>query len=516
MTGLAERRSAALFRGLPLGRLPSADAEALLRQSRVDPARRRTDLPLRAGPPALAATRGVRLQNRPDVNIEAVTVQAIVEELTELYLDVLDPMTRRGARRRGRGSAADGVAARGDAARRRAAGRVRPPVAPAVRASSATTACSSTTRSARRSPRISGRGSGPVAAVPRRRLAAAPRRGRAGVVPGDLALHGRPAVHPPEPDRARGVLPEHRAPLFAGARHAGRRRRDRRDRGALGAGRVRRGPRGLVAARARTAFRVMRDRSGSVVGLPHPGRARSAEPRAARRRPASRDAAGTTCAATRSRAGSASCSTGAGWRATSARRRRRCRPPAGSTSRAGSWSCGPTSGASTRWSGTSRRSGRWSRRSASWRCRASRPSSTAMPYYAAVLDFGPSSIDGWLSVLIAAELLVGEDGDPRPRRAPARPRRAAGRPDGDRVRADVVPLPATRPARRPGDAAARGLGQRLRRRQQRHRGARRLAPAQARRPIGARSRPCAGPGTGSCPPPRADPGTVRAGQATGQ
>ena len=31
------------------------------------------------------------------------------------------------------------------------------------------------------------------------------------------------------------------------------------------------------------------------------------------------------------------------------------------------------------------------------------------PYYAAVLDFGPSSIDGWLSVLIAAELLVGEE-----------------------------------------------------------------------------------------------------------
>ena len=35
------------------------------------------------------------LQNRPDVSIEAITVQAIVEELTELYLDVLDPMTRR-------------------------------------------------------------------------------------------------------------------------------------------------------------------------------------------------------------------------------------------------------------------------------------------------------------------------------------------------------------------------------------------------------------------------------------
>jgi hypothetical protein len=32
-----------------------------------------------------------------------------------------------------------------------------------------------------------------------------------------------------------------------------------------------------------------------------------------------------------------------------------------------------------------------------------------VPYYAAVLDFGPSSIDGWLSALIAAELRIDED-----------------------------------------------------------------------------------------------------------
>jgi hypothetical protein len=32
-----------------------------------------------------------------------------------------------------------------------------------------------------------------------------------------------------------------------------------------------------------------------------------------------------------------------------------------------------------------------------------------MPYYAAVLDFGPSSIDGWLSALVAAELRIDED-----------------------------------------------------------------------------------------------------------
>jgi DNA-binding response OmpR family regulator len=30
-------------------------------------------------------------------------------------------------------------------------------------------------------------------------------------------------------------------------------------------------------------------------------------------------------------------------------------------------------------------------------------------YYAALLDFGPSSIDGWLSSLVAAELVIDED-----------------------------------------------------------------------------------------------------------
>ena len=51
------------------------------------------------------------------MNIEAVTVKAIVEELTELYLDVLDGKTRE-AWMRLRGAAADVVAAGGDAARR--------------------------------------------------------------------------------------------------------------------------------------------------------------------------------------------------------------------------------------------------------------------------------------------------------------------------------------------------------------------------------------------------------------
>jgi hypothetical protein len=83
-----------LFRSLPLGGLPADDAAALLRQSGVDTRdAERIDRFARGHPLSLrlAAT---ALQNRPEINIEAVTVQAIVEELTELYLDAVDPATR--------------------------------------------------------------------------------------------------------------------------------------------------------------------------------------------------------------------------------------------------------------------------------------------------------------------------------------------------------------------------------------------------------------------------------------
>ncbi len=82
------------FRDLPIGRLPSADAEALLRQSRVDAADAERINRFARGHPLSLRLAASALQNRPDVNIEAVTLQAIVAELTELYLDGLDPMTR--------------------------------------------------------------------------------------------------------------------------------------------------------------------------------------------------------------------------------------------------------------------------------------------------------------------------------------------------------------------------------------------------------------------------------------
>jgi hypothetical protein len=83
-----------LFRDLPLGGLPPADAATLLRNAGVDGlATERIDRFARGHPLSLKLAASA-LQNRPDVSIEAVTIQAIVEELTEIYLDGLEPMTR--------------------------------------------------------------------------------------------------------------------------------------------------------------------------------------------------------------------------------------------------------------------------------------------------------------------------------------------------------------------------------------------------------------------------------------
>ena len=132
--------------------------------------------------------------------------------------------------------------------------------------SSATTACSSTTRSARRSRASPVHGSGPVASVPRRRLAAAARRGARASSQEVWRYHRRPAVHHPESDRARGLLPstEH---LYSpeAARPA--------DGAAIAEIVARWEPAASVAVleawwrREPTAFRVMRDRSGSIVGF---------------------------------------------------------------------------------------------------------------------------------------------------------------------------------------------------------------------------------------------------------
>src|SRR5258706_381040 len=84
-----------LFRSLSLGGLSADDAATLLRQAGIGRANDERIDRFARGPPLSLKLAASALRNRPDVSIEAVTVQAIVQELTELYLDVLDPATRR-------------------------------------------------------------------------------------------------------------------------------------------------------------------------------------------------------------------------------------------------------------------------------------------------------------------------------------------------------------------------------------------------------------------------------------
>ena len=264
-----------LFRSLPLGNLPREDAETLLRRAGVDRADADRINQLARGHPLSLRLAASALAERPDVSLEAVTVQAIVEELTELYLDVLDPMTRQAL------DAASVVrrptlsllaAMLPDAAPQDAFDRLRR--LPFVELSDDGLVLHDTVREA-------------VAALlrssdpdrSRRYRAAAWRRLREevarGLEPRDVALHGRPALHPPEPDRPRGVLPDHRAPLFRRGR-AGRTTARPSPRSSRATSRRRRsrsstrggGWRPMLSASCATG-------SGAVAGLPHPVRDRS-------------------------------------------------------------------------------------------------------------------------------------------------------------------------------------------------------------------------------------------------
>ena len=84
-----------LFRSLPLGRLPREDAEALLHRAGVAREDAERINHLARGHPLSLQLAASALTARPEITLEAVTVQTIVDELTELYLDGLDPSTRR-------------------------------------------------------------------------------------------------------------------------------------------------------------------------------------------------------------------------------------------------------------------------------------------------------------------------------------------------------------------------------------------------------------------------------------
>lgn len=83
-----------LFRGLPLENLPRDEAEAVLARAGLAGDEADRIYRLARGHPLSLRLAASALAERPDLKLEAVTVKAIVEGLTELYLGVLDPKTR--------------------------------------------------------------------------------------------------------------------------------------------------------------------------------------------------------------------------------------------------------------------------------------------------------------------------------------------------------------------------------------------------------------------------------------
>ncbi len=83
-----------LFRGLALENLDRDEAEDLLKRAGVDDADADRIYRLARGHPLSLRLAASALAERPEVSLEAVTVKAIVEGLTELYLGGLDPTTR--------------------------------------------------------------------------------------------------------------------------------------------------------------------------------------------------------------------------------------------------------------------------------------------------------------------------------------------------------------------------------------------------------------------------------------
>ena len=83
-----------LFSSLPLGNLSGEDAREVLRRSGADPAASVRINRLARGHPLSLKLAATALAGGREVSVDAITVKAIVEELTELYLDALDPVTR--------------------------------------------------------------------------------------------------------------------------------------------------------------------------------------------------------------------------------------------------------------------------------------------------------------------------------------------------------------------------------------------------------------------------------------
>jgi hypothetical protein len=83
-----------LFRGMTLENLPRDLAETLLIQDGLDREAADRVYRLARGHPLSLRLASSALAERPDISLEAVTVKAIIEGLTEIYLGILDPRTR--------------------------------------------------------------------------------------------------------------------------------------------------------------------------------------------------------------------------------------------------------------------------------------------------------------------------------------------------------------------------------------------------------------------------------------
>ena len=83
-----------LFRGMTLKNLPRDAAETLLIQDGLDREAADRVYRLARGHPLSLRLAASALAERPDISLEAVTVKAIIEGLTEIYLGILDLRTR--------------------------------------------------------------------------------------------------------------------------------------------------------------------------------------------------------------------------------------------------------------------------------------------------------------------------------------------------------------------------------------------------------------------------------------
>ncbi|MBI3745114.1 MAG: winged helix-turn-helix domain-containing protein [Chloroflexi bacterium] len=83
-----------LFRGIAVENLTRSGAEVLLEREGLDAAEADGVYRLARGHPLSLRLAAVALSGRSQVGLEARTVKAVVEGLTELYLGVLDPKTR--------------------------------------------------------------------------------------------------------------------------------------------------------------------------------------------------------------------------------------------------------------------------------------------------------------------------------------------------------------------------------------------------------------------------------------